>query len=74
MMIILSTQLSDDQIQTILNIFNIFCEKKKKNSEILKIQEILIFFGRMGEGLKSGRFSLPHGRITGMKVYMYTKY
>jgi hypothetical protein len=37
-------------------------------AEILKSHEILIFFGRTGEGLKSGRFSLPRGRITGMKL------
>jgi hypothetical protein len=68
-MMIISTQSSDNQIQTIPNIFNIFCKKKKKNSEILKSREILIFFGRTEEGLKSGRFSLLHGRITGMPFF-----
>jgi hypothetical protein len=32
----------------------------------MKSREILIFFGRTGEGLKSSRFSFPRGRITGM--------
>jgi hypothetical protein len=35
-------------------------------SKILKAREILIFIGRTGEGLKTGRFDLPPGNITGI--------